>query len=104
MEGREFDWFEDEEDIAVEAQRAVAVYVGGGGHLVLRQEAEMYGEDAVIVVEMGKVEALVKAICARAGLELRQQKDSTGAARQRRYRERHRNVTGDGQKQEELTV
>ena len=66
---------------------------------MIRQQSGLYDEDKVIVVEMAKVDDLVRAICERTDTE-KPAKDRTAAARQKRYRARHRNgvtpVTGNG--------
>ena len=89
--GRDFDWLEDGDDVVVHEQHAVAVYQNPAGDLVIRQ-AGWPDEDKVIVVEIGKVDELVRGICERADLTVgKSAKDRTGAERQRRYRKRHRN-------------
>lgn len=100
--GHDFNWYGDEADIAIPDQAAIAVYHNPSGDIVIRQRQEWPEEqDALILVTLARASTLARAILAAAGEgepgpALR---DVTGALRQRRCRERHRNgATQDGER------
>lgn len=89
----EFNWYEDRDDIVVTEQAAIAIYYNPNGDIVIRQKAsEGEDHDSLIVVTPGLAGALARAI-ANASTPDSEPRNTTAAERQRRYRERHRNVT-----------
>jgi hypothetical protein len=113
MTNQEFDWTADE-SVAVQEQPAIAVYPNPVGQVVIRRQRSWDEEDDSFVhISRGNVLTIVGAILAAAGMDdirlYRQHgmscediglgetqtrslsKDRTGAERQRRYRNRHRN-------------
>ena len=117
--GHTWDWADDADDIVVKAQPAVAVYPGPAG-IVIRLQGD-FNDDADGVVWFGvdQAHAVAAAILKAAGLDAAdliaepaqnaiKPMASTGAARQKRYRQRKkkepalfdgddRNVTRDAQ-------
>jgi hypothetical protein len=96
IQDHEFDWLDDRDDVVITEQAAVAVYFNPNGDIVLRQKARNEDEnDSLIVVQPGFVGALARAIAntAKDAAPDSEPRDTTAAGRQRRYRERHRNVT-----------
>lgn len=92
----EFDW--SAESPVIPEQAAIAVYTNPHGNIVVRQ-AGQYGpdEDTWIVLAPGHAAALADAIRKAAGLDgpllaLAGPKDRSAAERQRRYRERQRDI------------
>ena len=96
-----FDWDKDREDLVVEEQAAIAVYLNPRGSIVIRQKGERDPEtydtvDSWIIVEPHYAAGLARAIMAlapkeTAPLALPAPGDRTAAERQRRHRERKRN-------------
>ncbi len=97
-----FDWDKDRDDLVIEEQAAIAVYLNPRGAIVIRQKGELDPEtydtvDSWIIVEPHYGAALARAIMALAPqqgtLALPAPGDRTAAERQRRHRERKRNGT-----------
>lgn len=96
----DFDWYKDRDDLVIEEQAAVAVYLNPRGSIVIRQKGDLdpqsYArDDSWIVVEPHYAAALARAIMALAPqqsvpLALAAPGDKTAAERQRRHRERKR--------------
>jgi hypothetical protein len=112
----EFDWNpkdDEEHDIVLRLQPAIAVYLNPHDEVVIRQQDQFdVSEDHFVFITKGNVLKVVERTLAVAGIEriedcgldepllLPALKDRTGSERQRRYRNRHRNgdgrdVTGD---------
>jgi hypothetical protein len=93
----DFDWTKDLDDLVVEDQAAIAVYLNPRGSIVIRQKGDLdERDDSWIVVEPHYAAALARAIMAlapqqSATLALPAPGDRTAAERQRRHRERKRN-------------
>ncbi|MCQ4191016.1 hypothetical protein [Methylocystis suflitae] len=96
-------WWRDAQDagvVCLPEQQAVAVYVGGGGAIVIRQEAWNDSDDSVVFVRPENAERVAQAIL-DAAQEAREQcadtqeperrKPLTNAERQRRFRRNARN-------------
>jgi hypothetical protein len=87
--------------VVVKMQAAVAVYVGGTGNIVIAQEADAYtDEDSIVVVQPSNAVAVARAIletAASLGVDVSGSqhgtKDKTAADRQRRHRDKNRDVT-----------
>lgn len=67
----DFDWYKDRDDLVIEEQAAIAVYLNPRGSIVIRQKGELdpesYSyEDSWIVVEPHYAAALARAIMALA--------------------------------------
>ena len=96
-DSRPFDWDADRNDVCCPEQHAIAVHTNGEDNVVIRQRDPWGDDDTIIVVMSDYAPALAKAVLEAAGhdnaITASQAKDRTGAERQRRYRERHR----DGQ-------
>lgn len=95
----DFDWT-DKESITIGEQLAVAVYENPRGDIVIRQQ-DWYGdEDDWVIVAKQNVPALCRALFAAAGIDAQTTTvtllpaRSSGAERQKRYRQRH--APGDG--------
>jgi hypothetical protein len=94
----DYDWNNDP-DVVVPEQQAIAVFTNVHGRIAILQKADLHSdEDVVIVVNPENAAALARAILAHATepeqasrLALPAPADCTAAERQRRYRERHRN-------------
>ena len=55
-----FNWQRDKDEICIEHQPAVAVYRGGAGHVVVRQESpDGHDEDDVLLVTLDNLPALI---------------------------------------------
>ena len=96
--GTEFDWH-DANEVIVREQPAIAVYINPAGDIVLRQRGDCFDDDAWIWFHPEHAAAVAAAILEAAALDApvstpeptqvdSKPKDSTGAGRQRRYRER----------------
>ncbi len=107
-DGDRFDWADlDPDDIVAPPQNEVAAYVNRDGDLVIRARADLFDQDAVIVIGRPYVAALIKQIAAVFGivappispdaappepvalLPAPGHRDRTAADRQRRFRKRH---------------
>jgi hypothetical protein len=113
---REFDWHPDSGDsehcVVIQRQLSIAVYRNPRDEVVIRQEDEYGDEDDIIFVYKDNVLKLVERLLAEGGIEakivpaedaappepllLPKPAPLSGAERQRRYRNKHRNVAGDG--------
>ncbi len=106
-DSEDFDWMAAEP--VIRGQQPIAVYIGGHGDIVVRQDGDWYRrEDAWITIRPENAKSLVDAVMAlalelgathpsRLALPAPAPADPTAADRQRRYRERKRNghtVTG----------
>lgn len=101
--GREFDWIEGADHVVVPAQRPVAVHQNPYGDIVIRHPQDWdENKDPCVVIPRREALAVVRAILKEAGIQEEptspslcdgsdSPKDSTAAARQKRYRERRRN-------------
>lgn len=69
VEDKPFDWFEDREDIIVEAQSSIATYRNRRGHLVVRAEGRDGEDDAYIIISTAHA---LKALIDRLQRELRE--------------------------------
>ncbi len=93
--GQDFDWTDDE-SIVLRDQPAIAVYVNPHGALVIRQERSWNEEeDTWIVIQRENVRLVALQMLAVLGMsadtlppEQTDEPNSSGAARQKRYRER----------------
>jgi hypothetical protein len=106
MTDDDFDWNPDREIIVVRSQPAIAVYLNPHDDLVIRQEGH-YGpdEDQWIYITKSSVPKVVQAMLEAAGFEtantygmplmLPKPERLSGAERQKRYRNKHRNGNGD---------
>ena len=57
-----FSW-NDSDSIVIERVRAIAVYPNADGNIVVRQQADGYGEeDAIVIVPADRVQELIAAI------------------------------------------
>ena len=94
----EFDWH-DTDEVIVREQPAVAVYLNLAGDIVLRQQGDVFDDDAWIWFHPEHAAAIAAAILEAAGLDAPVltpsqttdavlPKDPTAAERQRKYRER----------------
>ncbi len=94
------------ESVVVREQRALAVFLNGDGSVVVRQECAWPDEteDPYVLIRPENAEAVARAIL-RAAAEARGDdavthesvtlpvtRNASSASRQKRYRERHRNV------------
>ena len=88
-----FDWNEAD-NVTVSTQMAIAVYLNTFGELVIRQEGQFHpDEDAWIVIAPNNVPAVIQAMQQVMGMTTRTvTKDPTAANRQRRHREKHRDI------------
>jgi hypothetical protein len=109
MSDDDFDWSsngEDSDSIVVNHQPAIAVYLNPRNEVVIRQEGH-YGpdEDQFVFVTKDNVTKFVQAILEAAGFEsattygepllLPKPEPLSGAQRQKRFRNKHRNENGD---------
>ncbi len=90
----DFDWT-DKESITIGEQLAIAVFENPSGDIVIRQQ-DWYGdEDDWVIVAKRNVPALCRALFAAAGIDAQTTTvtllpaRSSGAERQKRYRQRH---------------
>lgn len=98
----DFDWYGG--DVVVQHQPETAVYINPNGAIVIRQRDEMGDPDPYVFLSPDAARRVVAAILdlldQEAGASMpaavaARPRNSTGAARQRRYRERQRDaVTG----------
>ena len=89
------------ESVVVREQRSLAVFLNGSGSVVVRQECAWPDEteDPYVLIRPENAEAVARAILRAAAeaigdgesVTLPVTRNSAGASRQRRYRERHRN-------------
>src|SRR5437762_9426866 len=101
MSGAELDW-EDDSTVCVRNQDAVAVFVNVRGEIAIRQQ-NWPEDDSLVLFHPEHAQAVIEAIARAADLagipvsipQLGEQSNSN-AERQRRYRQRRRNVTRDG--------
>ena len=105
-EDRAFDWQRDADDVVIRAQAAIACHLNPAGDVVIRQQADgyHYDEDPFVVVARNGLPRLIEHLqqlseLGRTDIETPPisaagRRDTTGAERQRRYRERHRNGNG----------
>ena len=96
-ETHEFDWTDDDADIVVKAQPAIAIYAGPAGVIIRRQGDWDEHDDGVVWFGVDQALAVAKAIMAAAELHAKDPEparvasnisNSTAAARQKRYRDR----------------
>jgi hypothetical protein len=111
----DFDWSADNPDLVVGRQPAIAVYENASGAITIRREREWDEEDdTFIVVTKTNVPAFAQAMLCAAGLEpgaqlllpppsvqteaasATKKGPTTGAVRQKRYRNRQRDANRDG--------
>ncbi len=97
--GRTWDWLDDDADIVVKAQPAVAIYAGPAGVVIRRQGDWNDDDDGVVWFGVDQAHAVAKAILEAADLDAtalapEPAQDATkpmactGAERQKRYRQR----------------
>jgi hypothetical protein len=96
---RDFDWNDDDSNVVVPEQAAIAVYLNPRGNVVIRQAGQYRpDEDSFVIVAPDHAAAVADAILRVAGLHRDQPddsdppkpKDRTTAERLRRYTERNR--------------
>jgi hypothetical protein len=108
MPQNDFDW-DDGSAVILREQPATAIYVNPTGALVIRQQRSWdQDEDTWIVIQRENVRLVALQMLAVLGMsaesfppDQNEGERSSGAARQRRYRERHRNGRS---KQSDATV
>lgn len=81
-DGRPFDWSQMQDSVVLREQPTTAVYSNVNGHIVIRQEAEVFEDDPYVTIAPENLEAVIHAM--REQAEMLAHERECMAARRRR--------------------